>query len=100
MLFVSLNDSWLSNIAHYLTYGECLDHLSPKEKRNLKLKATKYAIWNDVLYKRGLNDTFMWCVDKKQQQKLLKAFNDEACGGKFSSSLTTFKILRECYYWL
>lgn len=32
--------------------------------------------------------------------KLLSSFHAEACGGHFSSTITTFKILRKCYYWL
>ena len=31
--------------------------------------------------------------------KLLRSFHDEACGGHFSNTITTFKILRQCYYW-
>lgn len=29
-LFVSLQDEWFTDVAHYLTYGECLEHLSAK----------------------------------------------------------------------
>lgn len=32
MLSVSLNDTWLSNVVHYLTYGECPKLLSLKKK--------------------------------------------------------------------
>ncbi|XP_059073231.1 uncharacterized protein LOC131874037 [Cryptomeria japonica] len=39
------------------------------------------------------------CVDKEQREKLLKFFQNEACGGHFSSSVTTYKMLRNCYYW-
>lgn len=46
VLFVGLQDSWFADVAFYLTYGECPEHLSPKEKRNLRLKATKYVICN------------------------------------------------------
>lgn len=29
----------------------------------------------------------------------MKSFHDEACGGNFSSTITGFNILRQCYYW-
>lgn len=70
-----------------------------KEKRNLRLKAAKYVIFNDVLYKRGLDGTFLRCVDKSLQESLLRTFHDEACGGHFSSTVTAYKILRNYYYW-
>ncbi|XP_059066677.1 uncharacterized protein LOC131857908 [Cryptomeria japonica] len=71
-LFVGLQDTWFSNVAYYLTYGSFLGHLSTKEQRNLKLKAAKYVILQDVLYKKGLDGTYLRCVDKPQQQKLLE----------------------------
>ena len=55
-------------------------------------------IWDGKLFKRAIDGTFLRCVDKQQQEKLLKTFHGEACGGNFSSSVTTFRILRQCYY--
>lgn len=62
-LSIGLKDDWFSNIAYFLTYGQCLGHLTGKEKRNLKLKVTKYVIMDDVLYKKGLNGMFLKCID-------------------------------------
>jgi len=73
--------------------------LNVKQRRDLKLKAAKYVIWDIKIFKRASDGTFLRCVDKKQHEKLLRAFHDETCGGHFSSSVTTFKILRQCYYW-
>lgn len=100
VLFVSLRDSWFSDVAFYLSYGDCPPYLTPKERRNLRLKSTKSVIVDDILYKKGLDGAFLRCVDKEQQEKLLKRFHNEACGGHFSSMVMSFKILRNCYYWL
>ena len=70
-----------------------------KERQNLRLKAAKYVILNVVLYKRGIDGTFLRCVDAEQQEKLLKAYHSEACGGHFSSIVITFKILKNYFYW-
>ena len=51
------------------------------------------------MFKKAIDGTFLKCVDKKHQEKLLKMFHDEAYGGHFSSSFMAFKILRQCYYW-
>lgn len=91
-LFVDHQDSWFTNAAYYLMYGDCPDHISPREKRNLRLKATKYVISNNILYKKGLDGTFLRCVDKPHQEALLKTFHNKACGGHFSSTVTTYKI--------
>lgn len=92
VLFVGLQDSWFVDVAFYLTYGECPEHLSPKEKRNLRLKAAKYVIFGDVLYKKRLDDTFLRCMDKEHQEALLRTFHFEACGGHFSSTVMLIKF--------
>ena len=99
-LFVGLKDEWLSDIAYFLTYGRCLEHLRGKEWRILQLRVAKFIIIDDVLYKKGLDGMFLRCVDVDQQEKLLKTFHDGACGGHFSSTVIAFKILRSGYYWL
>ena len=93
MLAVGLYDSWFENISYLLTYGECREGLNAKKIRDLKLKAAKYVIWDGKIFKRAIDGTFLRCVDKQQQEKLLKTFQDKACGGNLSSSVTTFKIL-------
>lgn len=80
-------------MAYYLTYGDCPPGMSPKEKRNLKLKAAKYVIAQGILYKCGIDGTYLRYVDQPQQKKLLSAFHEEVCGGHFSSSVTAYKIL-------
>ncbi|XP_059076512.1 uncharacterized protein LOC131875838 [Cryptomeria japonica] len=47
----------------------------------------------------AIDGTFLRCVDKAQQAKLLESFHDKACGGHFSSPVTAHKILRAKYYW-
>ena len=97
MLAVGLYDSWFENISYFLTYGECLEGLNAKQRRDLRLKAAKYVIWDGKLFKKAVDGTFLRYVDKPQQEKLLRTFHDEAYGGHFSSSVSTFKILRQCY---
>lgn len=96
---VSLQDSWFSNIAYFLIYGEFFDGFTTKKRIDLKTKALKYVIHDYVLYKRAIDGTFLRCVDKEQQVNLLTYFHNEACGGNFSSTFIAFKILRQCYYW-
>ena len=95
-----LKDKWYSDITYFLTYGECLDHVKGKDQKSLQLKAAKFVIVYDILYKRGLDGMFLKCVDTNQEEKLLGNFHSEACKGNFSSIVTAFKILRSGYYWL
>ncbi|XP_057866026.2 uncharacterized protein LOC131073577 [Cryptomeria japonica] len=70
VLFVRLQDSWFADVVYYLTYGDCPMHLSLREKWSVILKASKYVIFNDVLYKRGMfKDAYAW-VAKCEKCKL------------------------------
>lgn len=63
-LLVCLKDNWFLNIAYFLNYGKFHEHLTGKEMRKLRLKDTKCTIIDDILYKKGLDGTFLRCVDK------------------------------------
>ncbi len=62
-LLVGLNDEWFSDIAYFLTYWRCLDHLKGKERRSIQIKVAKFVIVDDILYKKGLDGMFLRCVD-------------------------------------
>ena len=52
VLLVGLTNSWFSKVAYYLTYEDCLEGMSPRERRDLKLKFAKYVVTQGVLYKK------------------------------------------------
>lgn len=93
VIFVDFEEEWYTTLWYYSTYGECPRHMDKQQKRTLKLKAQNFVLINNILYKRGLDETFLLCVERNQQQRLLEAFHSEACGGHFSSRVTAFKIL-------
>lgn len=59
VLFVSTTDEWYSDLAYFLTYGECSAHISRNERQTLKLKAMNFVLWDNGLYKKGLDDNFL-----------------------------------------
>ncbi|XP_059075410.1 uncharacterized protein LOC131875334 [Cryptomeria japonica] len=99
VLFVSTTDEWYSNLSYLLTYGECPSHLSCNEKCTLKLKEMNFVLWDNGLYKKGIDGNFSRCMDKQQEVRLLEAFHDLPCGGHFSAPVMPHKILRAQYYW-
>ena len=70
-----------------------------RKRRDLKLRVAKFMVWDGELFKKALDGTFLRCIDKQQQTKLLNTFHDEACRGHFSSLVMAFKILRQGYCW-
>ena len=62
------------------------------------MKSKKYIIWHDM-YKKGIDGTFLRCVDSEQKMKLLQLFHNKACEGHYSTSVMAYKILRNYFYW-
>ena len=50
VLAVGLYDSWFENISYLLTYGGCPEGLIARQRRDLKVKAAKYVIWDRKLF--------------------------------------------------
>lgn len=65
----------------------------------IPLESTQYVLWENALFKRGIDGRFLKCVDKEQHKKLFSTFHDQSYGGNFSSAVTIHKILRVGYYW-
>lgn len=99
VLIVNTTDEWYFDLAYLLTYGDYLAHQSHNERQTLKLKVVNFVLWDNGLYKKGLDDNFLHCVDKQQQVTLLQAFHDIACGGHFSAPVIAHKIFHARYYW-
>lgn len=51
------------------------------------------------LYKKGVDGSFLRCVDKEQHKRLLEVFHSEECGGNFFASVIAFNILCHIFYW-
>ena len=66
VLAVDLHDLWFENITYFLTFGECLEGLTTRKRRDLKLKLATYVIWDGKLFKKAIDGTFLRCVDKQQ----------------------------------
>lgn len=51
------------------------------------------------MYKTGPNIIIQRCVREYEILEILKACQDEPCGGHFADKRTTYKVLLLGYYW-
>ena len=65
VLAVGLRDTWFEDIVYFLTYGDCPEGLNERQRRDLRLRAAKFVIWDGKLFKKALDGTFLRCVDKQ-----------------------------------
>jgi hypothetical protein len=73
--------------------------MNSKERRTLKMKVNQHVLIDDILFRRNFDGILLRCVDENQAQELIKEFHEGICGGHFSPTATTHKIIREGFYW-
>jgi hypothetical protein len=67
--------------------------------RALKLKSIKYRLVDQVLYWKDPLGVLLRCLDPQEAQKIMFDFHDSLCGGHHYWRTTTYKILRDRYFY-
>ena len=94
---VTTKDSWMTPVIQYLK-----DSVLPKDKRKvrlLRLKAARYTLYNDQLYKRGFSTSLLKCVDLEQGNHILQEIHEGICSNHARGQLLPYKALRQRYFW-
>jgi hypothetical protein len=93
------SSKWYQNIIFYLQNLQCPPNLTPPKTRSLKLKAVKYCIINEQLYWRDPLGFLLTCLIESETENVIDEFHKGIYGGHHAWRATTYKILREGYYW-
>jgi hypothetical protein len=67
--------------------------------RALKLKSIKYCLVDKIWYWKDPLGVIIRCLDPQEAQKIMYDFHDNLCGGHHYCRTTTYKILRDGYFW-
>jgi hypothetical protein len=73
--------------------------LDKSKYKSLKLRAVKYCIVDQILFWKDPNSFLLRCVDEKEAKQIFQDMHHGVCRGHHHWKATTFKILRESYYW-
>ena len=93
---VMTKQSWLTPIVQYLKDG-----VLPKDKRKvrlLRLKAARYMIYDDQLYKRRFSTPLLKCVDLEEGNHILQEIHKGICGNHARRQSLADKALRQGYF--
>jgi hypothetical protein len=90
---------WYRDIVFYLRSRQFPVTMNLKEKRTLKMKENKYVLIADILFRRNYDGTLLRCVDENKAQELMRKLHEGICGGHFSPTATSHKIIRDGFYW-
>jgi hypothetical protein len=86
------------DIFYFLQELKPPDRMGKIKARDLKLKAVRYCLIDQVLYWRDPLGVFMRCLNPQEAQKVMFDFHSGLCGGHHFWKTMTHKILRVGYY--
>ncbi|GJT80846.1 reverse transcriptase domain-containing protein [Tanacetum coccineum] len=90
-------DSWITPIHKYLT-----DETLPAERkkaRAIKRKSQRFAIINEILYKKSFLGPWLRCVGPSQANYVLREIHEGSCSMHAGTRSVVAKALRIGYYW-
>ena len=68
---VTDSESQYVDLIYYLKNGYAPSNLSYKNKRALRLKAIKYEIIDNVLFRKNYDSILLRCLEKTEAEKVL-----------------------------
>ena len=71
-------ENWMTPIVSYLKEGKLPE--GKDEARKLRVKAARYVLMDEVLYKRGFSQPYLRCLAPDEVNYMLKEVHEGACG--------------------
>ena len=89
-------ENWMTPIVSYLKDGK-LPEGKDKAKK-LRIRAARYVLMNEVLYKRGFSQPYLLCLVPHEANYVLREIYEGACGNHSGARSLIHKVVRAGYY--
>ena len=86
----------MTPIISYLKDGKLPE--GKDEARTLRVKAARYVLINEVLYKRGFSQPYLECLTPDEANYVLREIHERACGNHSGARSLIHKVVRAGYY--
>ena len=90
-------ENWMTPIVLYLKDRRLLE--GKDEARKLRIKAARYVLMDEVLYKRGFSQPYLRCLAPDEVNYVLREVHEGACGNHSGAKSLIHKVVRVGYYW-
>jgi ribonuclease HI len=100
MMHINTEDpspEWAKEIIQYLKDGNLPE--DKKEARKVRMRAARYTLSGDTLYKRGYTLPLLKCLSKSEGEYVLREIHEGICGSHMGSRMLAHKAVRAGYYW-
>ena len=71
-------ENWMTPIVSYLKDGKLPD--GKDEARKLRVRAARYVLMGEVLYKRSFSQPYLRCLAPDEANYVLRGIHERACG--------------------
>ena len=90
-------ENWMTPIISYLKDGKLPE--GKDEAKKLRVRAARYVLMDEVLYKRGFSQPYLRCLALDEANYVLKEVHEGACGNHSRARSFIHKVVRAGYYW-
>ena len=89
-------ENWMTPIVSYLKDGKLPE--GKDEAKKLRVRAARYVLMDEVLYKRGFSQPYLRCLALDEANYVLKEVHEGACGNHSGARSFIHKVFRAGYY--
>ncbi|XP_050276061.1 uncharacterized protein LOC126718038 [Quercus robur] len=90
-------ENWMAPIVSYLKDGRLPE--ARDEAKKLRIKAARYVLMDEVLYRRGFSQPYLRCLAPEEANYVLREVHEGACGNHSGARSLIQKVVRAGYYW-
>jgi len=98
-LLVGFDSPWYGKTYTYLKENILPPNLSSNQKQTFIWQTSCYTIIADTLYRRGLDGTFLCCLEQEESITALQDIHEGIHGTHSSSPSLAKKLMHLGYYW-
>ena len=90
-------ENWMTPIVSYLKDGKLPE--GKDEAKKLRVRAARYVLMDEVLYKRGFSQPYLRCLAPNEANYVLREIHEGACGNHSGARSLIHKVVCARYYW-
>ena len=94
---IDVEEDWTMPLKEYLQSGVFPD--GKDAARRLKVRASRFVLIRDVLYKRGFSRPYLRCLSHNEAEYVMKEVHEGICGNHSGARSLVHKLIRAGYYW-
>ena len=90
-------DDWMASIISYLK-----NKMFPEDNnasRKLKVRASRFILMGDILYKRGFFRPYLRCLAPIEIDYVMREVYKEVCGNHLGARSLVYNLIHVGYYW-